>query len=1133
MKQKKTYIIAVLTGLILSLCLSGCAKESSTTDVIYASKEDFSGCDVAIITGSVVDTRVDEVIDDLTWHYYDDQAGGLEALKKGDVEASVSELPIAKVITGQQKELAVFPEILVEDSYGFILKKDSPLTAQFSEIISEFQKDGTLDALQEKWLSGEEDKMYIDWSAYNTEDRGNGVLQYVYEPSIYPMSYMASDGKAAGYEAELLLMIADKLDMGVEISTTSFSSIINFVQTGKADVASGCISITEERAKEVDFPTTHYVGGNVFVCRAENLPAKVTAQEPDLETAIIAVEVGTTTESAARETYPDAEYIYVNSAADGYLAVQSGKADAFAVSKTAYESSVAVGVSGLRVHSDGVIGTPGSTAVAVSPKTEIAGALNNINDFLDEIEADGTLEDMKQRWIIEQDYTMPEIAKAENPQYTIRVGTTGIFEPYSFYQDEELTGFDVELMQRFALWCNADLEIQIYNWDSIVPACSSGKVDYIMSGLFVTEERAEAVDFSDSYIDVETIVVVSDAPEEQEESFWAGIRDSFEKTFIRENRWKMIVNGLLITLVISIFAAVLGTVLGFGMVLWLRSKRKFLQKSANAFFKLMQGIPALVILLITHFVIFGSVDIEPVLVAILAFGVMFAVSVAGILQTGINAIDKGQWEAATALGFGGAGIFCRIIMPQAIRHVLPLYKGEFVNMMKLTSIVGYISIQDLTKAGDIIRSRTYEAFFPLLTTAAIYFLMSSLITMLISRIEVKFDPKRRPRKLPDGVAEKSDAKERAKEAPQPDTADRPVMITVEHLKKAYPNVTPLKDVNTVIHKGEIITIIGPSGTGKSTLMRCINYLEAPTDGKVTVLGYDMSDKKTDLRLLRRRMGMVFQNFNLFNHLTVIENIMLAPTVLKKEDPQDAYENAMRLLRMVGMAEKALNYPDELSGGQKQRVAIARTLAMSPEIVLFDEPTSALDPTMVGEVLTVMKRLAAEGMTMMIVTHEMKFAKDISTRIFYMDEGVIYEEGTPQEIFEHPKKDKTRAFIKRLKVLSIPVESVDYDFIGMSETLQNFGEKNMLTRKRTGNLRRVFEEILALNIIPNASVEFPLEFVVEYEEENDRLEMRFVWKGQQYDPLTEGDEISLMLVRAAIKDSKYIYEDGANRLVVIL
>ncbi len=1125
--MKRIGTVCILLALVLALCLSGCGGERAESGRIYETLEDFTGAEFAGNTGTVLDSLVDQVIDGGTWHYYDDATGMLEALKKGDVDCAPMDMPMATIIAKQRPEFAIFPGVIAEDSYGFVLKKGSAMTAQFSDIISEYTEDGTLDALKDKWMSGDESRMRIDWSAYNTEPRTNGVLRYVCEVSAYPMCYVGDDGNAAGYEVELLLMIADRLDMGVEISSTSLASIINFIQAGKADVASGCISITEERTAEIDFPTTYYKGGVVLLCRVENLAA-----EPALDSSVIAVEVGTTTESAARETYPDAEYILVNSASDGFLAVQTGKAAAFAADKQVYESAVATGTAGLRLHSDGVVGTPGEIAAAVSPLTEIPDALENINDFLAELEADGTLEDMRQRWFIEKDYAMPEIAAAEEPVYTMRVATTGLFEPYSFYQDNTLAGFDVELMQRFALWCSAALEVETYDWNGIVPACASGKVDYIISGLFVTEERAESVQFSDPYLSTETVMVIAGAPAEEENGFWDSLCESFEKTFIRENRWRLIANGLLVTLVISVCAAIGGTVLGFGLLFLLRSKNRLISTVFEAFCKLMQGIPALVILLIVYFVIFGSSDLDPIVAGTIAFSVMFAVSVAGTLESGISAIDRGQWEAATALGFGRSEIFGRIIMPQAICRILPLYKGEFVSMMETTSIVGYISIQDLTKAGDIIRSRTYEAFFPLLATAAIYFIVATIITHLIGCIELKLDPKHRPRRLPRGVSETAVTDGGAAEVPDAASGDQ-ALITLEHLKKAYPDATPLRDVNAVIHRGEVITVIGPSGTGKSTLLRCINRLDAPTDGKVTVFGYDTGEKKTDMRALRRRMGMVFQSFCLFDHLTVIENVMLAPMLLKKETPQEAYNNAMRLLRMVGMAEKTLNYPDELSGGQKQRVAIARTLAMRPELVLFDEPTSALDPTMVGEVLSVIRHLAAEGMTMMIVTHEMKFARDVSTRVFYMDEGEIYEDGTPQEIFESPKRDKTRAFVKRLKVLTLTVGSADYDFIAMSEALQAYGEKNMLPRKRVENMRRLFEELLAINILPNAGPAFPLEVAAEYEEETDNLEMRFAWAGREYDPLTEGDELSRQLVRSASKDGRFSYTDGRNRLVMSL
>ena len=227
------------------------------------------------------------------------------------------------------------------------------------------------------------------------------------------------------------------------------------------------------------------------------------------------------------------------------------------------------------------------------------------------------------------------------------------------------------------------------------------------------------------------------------------------------------------------------------------------------------------------------------------------------------------------------------------------------------------------------------------------------------------------------------------------------MIKIEHLRKEYSSITPLKDVSTVINNGDVISVIGPSGTGKSTLLRCINQLEKPTSGRIWVDDLEITDPKCDITRVRQKMGMVFQSFNLFGHRTVIENIMMAPMRLLGKSKQEAYDTGMQLLRKVGLAEKALNYPRQLSGGQKQRIAIARTLAMDPDVILLDEPTSALDPTMVGEVQAVIRDLAKTGKTMMIVTHEMNFARAISNRVFYMDEGGIYEDGTPEQILSIP------------------------------------------------------------------------------------------------------------------------------------
>ncbi|MBR2472104.1 MAG: amino acid ABC transporter ATP-binding protein [Clostridia bacterium] len=240
-----------------------------------------------------------------------------------------------------------------------------------------------------------------------------------------------------------------------------------------------------------------------------------------------------------------------------------------------------------------------------------------------------------------------------------------------------------------------------------------------------------------------------------------------------------------------------------------------------------------------------------------------------------------------------------------------------------------------------------------------------------------------------------------------------VKIHIENLEKKFGHNEVLKGITTDIYEGEVVCVIGPSGSGKSTFLRCINKLEKSTAGKIVVDGTLINDKKIDINKVRENIGMVFQHFNLFANMNVLRNLMLAPVDLKKATKEEAKETALKLLETVGLSDKAESFPSQLSGGQKQRVAIARALAMSPDIMLFDEPTSALDPEMVGEVLAVMKQLAKEGMTMVVVTHEMGFAREVADRVLFMDEGVILEEGTPEEIFSNPKHPRTIDFLNKV------------------------------------------------------------------------------------------------------------------------
>lgn len=360
------------------------------------------------------------------------------------------------------------------------------------------------------------------------------------------------------------------------------------------------------------------------------------------------------------------------------------------------------------------------------------------------------------------------------------------------------------------------------------------------------------------------------------------------------------------------------------------------------------------------------------------------------------------------------------------------------------------------------------------------------------------------------------------------------MIQIAGLSKSYGDVTVLKDISLQVHKGEVISIIGPSGTGKSTFLRCLNLLERPSGGSIRVDGVDLMDHKSDVSRIRQRMNMVFQSFNLFAHLTALENLTIGPVRLLGMDRHQAEQQGLDILKLVGLAEKAQHYPDELSGGQKQRVAIARCLAMQPEIILFDEPTSALDPTMVSEVLAVIRRLAKDGMTMLIVTHEMDFARDVSSRVLYLDDGVIYEEGTPQQIFEEPQKEKTRAFINRIRSFSYHINGPHYDLYAMNAEIEAFCEKQILPKKTRHNLLLLVEELLQVHGQQLGVA--PLELRIAHSEKHNSLEILVEQQGEPFNPLEPAahtDDLSLNIISGIARTVTYQRHGQSNRVTVSL
>jgi polar amino acid transport system substrate-binding protein len=875
------------------------------------------------------------------------------------------------------------------------------------------------------------------------------------------------------------------------------------------------------------------------------------------------------------------------------------------------------------------------------------------------------------------------------------------------------------------------------------------------------------------------------------------LTESFTNNLIAEDRYRMILDGLQVTLIITLCAAVLGTLLG-GLVCWMRmNRRPWLQKVGKAYLGLMYGMPVLVLLMLMYYVVMAPLDATGIVVAIVTLAMNMAAYICEILRTAIQRIDRGQTEAGLALGFTGRQTFFKIVLPQVIKSIMPVYQGEIVCLLKETSIVGFIAVADMTHACDLIRSRTFDAFFPLIVTAIIYFLMTRLIVLLFQSLvqrqrmkaiaavvafliggtvcympmlvggdttttktnaardvspafkalngknvaviigsiqdiavtdmapganimrmtsqtdllaaldngkvdaaggesltltfckevaakvdsvstglppipiaacfrldntelqqdfnrflaDIKSDgtyqqiydrwqqsedpsamaipqqrgtgrtlrvatypamppfnfinygkpsglepalltewanrrnwqleylimdfasqiPAVQTGKVDMAMGAISITEERQKQVlfsdgyidshivlitrkgeadiltnptqptisendesywpwivaililigggawffirhkrptsttPQtsgerPHTSD---LITISHLKKSYGTLDVLRDINTDVHRGEVISIIGPSGTGKSTFLRCLNLLEQPTGGSIVVDGEDILAKGYPVNMLRQKMGMVFQSFNLFEHKTVLENVIFAPCQLLHQPEEEAREEGLALLRKVGLAEKADVYPSSLSGGQKQRVAIARSLAMKPDVILFDEPTSALDPTMVGEVLSVIRQLAKEGMTMLIVTHEMKFAHDVSTRIFFMYDGYIHEDGSPAQIFEAPVHSATKAFIQRIRKEVFEIGGPDFDFLGMHSAMSAFCHKYGIAEKQEK------AERLTDKMLDDVMAQYrPITVRITHSEQSDITALDFMVEKMNATPLSDAQRNEL-------------------------
>lgn len=736
------FILSAAIALGFSACNAPRTVQRAQTDIntVDGLKEYLVGKTVGFKTGTLFDQLAPEWFPDSQFAQYMNDSDLRNALENGKIDAWLTDKPVAAEIDKTTTMLKMSEAILMPDAYGMILnKEDIKLLSEFNDALRKMKEDGTYDRILDMWLNTDERTM-----PDVTLTGENGTLIIATNSGAVPFTYIQDD-VSVGIDFDIIARFCEMYGYDYEVQIMDFSGIIPSVVSGRCDIGADCISITAERAEQVNFTDSYYTAGSVALLRTEAFGENaMTAADYNVEGMRIGVDTGSFSMSVAEDYYTNAQIEYYNNATDGFYAVEQGVLDAF-VGGTAILSYALPKLSGVKIITDPSMG---SSKIAAAMNKENTALKAKIDEALTVMLNDGTIDEMYKRWVVDGKTEMPEIASPQNPSQTLRIGTCAVIEPFSFITNGELTGMEVEMARRVAAHLGMGITFETFDFSSIVEAIQSNRIDAAFTNLNITEAREKAVSFSIPYMNEGVSVLVADqsavsADKSSLGAFIDSLSKSFERTFITENRWQLIVQGVLTTLVISAFSGVFGAVLGFAFCLLRRSKYRALSVPMGVFTRIVQGTPMVVILMILYYIVFGNMN--AVVIAIIGFSINFGVYVSEMMRAGIDAVDKGQAEAASALGFTRRQTFLRIVFPQASVHFLPILKGEFISMVKMTSVVGYIAIQDLTKMSDIIRSRTYEAFFPLIATAVIYIIISWLLTLVISAIEIKTEPKHRKR----------------------------------------------------------------------------------------------------------------------------------------------------------------------------------------------------------------------------------------------------------------------------------------------------------------------------------------------------------------------------------------------------
>ena len=707
---------------------------------------DYNGKRIGIKTSSAFEEPTFRFFPDSEYYYYDSTGDLAAALISKKIDGFLEDEPVARILHVENSSISYLKKPLIEDDYSFGFTKANPLSekyvSEFNKMLAEMKKNGELEQLKDKWTVSSDPEITSEKYDLTGE---NGTIKVAMLPDAPPFTYLNNAGPV-GYAVDLINIFAEKYGYSLEFECGNPAACLAGIGTGKYDVLIGSISVTEERKENMYFTDTIYNGGFMLVLRADEISSDTDADPLQMNdpSYTLGVATGSSGMLAAEKYLPEAELLMFDDNISAYEAVKLGKIDAYVYDRKQMETAIENGLSGVKLL-DKDLGEPINVAVGISRKSSIPDLRSKLNSFLSMLESDGTLDEMKNRWTVEKNYEMPDIPEPESPDMKIVVGTTGIVEPYSFYMNGELSGFDIELSKRFAAYINADIEYRVYNYSGIITAAGSNEIDCIFANLNVTEERKEKIDFSDPTYIVSIALMVQDNDAEDSGSWFASLKDSFRKNFIREDRYKLIIRGTKTTCFITFMSVLFGTVLAFLICLFRRTDSVLAGGICDLYVKLIQGTPIVVLLMIMYYIVFEKSDITAERVAIIGFSLNFSAYASEIMRSGIESVDKGQREAALALGYSENQAFFRFVFPQAAVRSLPVYRGEVISLLKNTSVVGYIAVQDLNKMSDIIRSRTYEAFFPLISTAVIYFILAWIISIMLNFLLKQIDPKSRKR----------------------------------------------------------------------------------------------------------------------------------------------------------------------------------------------------------------------------------------------------------------------------------------------------------------------------------------------------------------------------------------------------